>query len=215
MKKIVTLCLVITIIVGASGSITSANTTIPDNLDTDNAIETSEYTHLFTTTRSQNEIDQDFADIKVKHIAELENELNGRGVEYEYYYEYFSSVLKTLSGEAGNQLSGGYQFPTGGGFFHTNSGGPKPTGSISVPLPFPWNFISISFSINLGVNGASGQFYNVPDNTNYFKLWIDKTVQVQPYVVWYRLLDTNDAWQVWSSGSTTVEISCSGYAKKV
>ena len=65
-----------------------------------------------------------------------------------FKYEHFDYQYKTLKGYAGNQLSGGYKFPTGGGFYFSDSGGPNVSGSVSLSLPAPYNFVFFFYPIN-------------------------------------------------------------------
>lgn len=139
-------------------------------------------------------------------------EVEINGPKYHYRSEYLEHEIVTVSGFAGNQLSGGYQFPTGGGFWYSDSGGPSVTGSISLSLPAPFDMLS--FSVNLGKSATSGLFVNAPNTTDYFKLYVVKTVEVSPYVV-YRAPSGTEDWEIDHIGSTRTVLSSSASAVKV
>lgn len=103
----------------------------------------------------------------------------------------------TVSGFAGDQLSGGYRFPTGGGFYHSNSGGPSVGASVSFPTPY----LSVGISVSMGNKSGSGTWVSAPDRTSYWKLYVAKDVEVQPYIVYKK---QNGAWRVWYRGTTQV-----------
>lgn len=76
-----------------------------------------------------------------KVMEQLEGPTLTRDNKERFKYEHFDYQYKTLKGYAGNQLSGGYKFPTGGGFYFSDSGGPNVSGSVSLSLPAPYNFV--------------------------------------------------------------------------
>lgn len=121
------------------------------------------------------------ADIE-KQIKEFEskNKIGTRDDYYKYEYVYEPSEEKNIGGFLGNQAKNGMQFPTGGGFFYSWSGGPV----ISVSVNFPPPFNCITVSANIGEVGFSGKYISAPNNTDYFKLYGEKYIEVTPYTVW-------------------------------
>lgn len=152
-----------------------------------------------------------------KAISEIMAEITkedsvARGPKYHYKTEYAPYVYKTLSGYAGNQLEGGYKFPTGGGFWFTDSGGPSVSGSINVSLPAPYNIISVS--VNLSKKGTSGLWVSVPSSSSHYKLYVSKEIQVRPYVI-YRARVGTENWEVYEGGGVPIVYSIEPSAKKV
>lgn len=146
-------------------------------------------------------------------LAKIENENSvTRGPQYHYKTEYKAYKYTTLSGYAGNQVAGGYKFPTGGGFWFTDSGGPSVSASVSVGLPKPYDMFSVS--INLGQKGSSGLWVSVPSSSYYYKLYISKKMELRPYVT-YRARSGTENWEVWNGGAVPVVYSVSASAKKV
>ena len=96
------------------------------------------------------------------------------------HYDFVDIESKNVSGTgyAGNQPVKGTRFPTGGGFYWSNSGGPTVSPSVS----FGGSIISISMS--LGESRDSGTFANAPDTTNYFKLKAEKVYKVDKTAVY-------------------------------
>lgn len=84
-----------------------------------------------TTTEAERDAAFEEAMRKILNNIEKENSL-ARGPKYHYKTVYKTYKYKTLSGYAGNQVKGGYKFPTGGGFYFTDSGGPTVSGTVSV-----------------------------------------------------------------------------------
>ena len=148
-------------------------------------------------------------------IHNLEN-TNIKGPKYRYKIEYLSKQYKTLGGDAGNQATGGYQFPTGGGFWFTDSGGPSVSGSIYLSLPSPYN--CLSFSINLGQKGVSGLFVSVPDTIHYYKLYVSKRLELTPYIMYRKLVGAqhdSDPWEFDYAGLLKSVYSVSAYARRI
>lgn len=161
-----------------------------------------------TVTTTVAERDRIFAEAMKSIIPE--NEINGP--EYIYGQELLDYEYVTLDGYAGNQVAGGYNFPTGGGFWFTDSGGPEVSGSVNLGLPAPYDLISVS--VNLGKKGTSGLFVDAPNTTDYFKLYITKVMEVRPYIVTRKRAGTDD-WEIYNVGSVNVVYSVSASAKKV
>lgn len=104
--------------------------------------------------------------------------------------DYYTTVVgqkesKTVDGEVGNQLVGGYRFSMGGGFFYSDNGGPEAQISFSATVPIPGLNLPVSVGISLGVRSDTfGMIVNVPDNVNYYKLWVKKDVEITPVGVY-------------------------------
>lgn len=133
----------------------------------------------------------------------------------DYKTEYGTSKIAAAEGFAGGQGSAGNRFPSGGGFWHTDSGGP----SVSVSVSFPKPFQSVSVSINLGVSGTTGTYYNVePDDKNFYKLYVEKEYEVTPYVIYRRTwIDdfTGYQWVKWSEGHAKIHLGTTAWPKIV
>ena len=123
-----------------------------------------------------------------------------KGPRYKYKTVYLNPVYKKVSGYAGNQPEGGTSFPSGGGFYYSDGGGPVVSASVTVSLPYPYNVCS--FSINLGSSvKSSGNFVTVPSTTGYYKLFIVKTMKIVPYKVLRARVGTNN-WEFYNGGSS-------------
>ena len=121
--------------------------------------------------------------IKAKQVA-----LRDAGAGEDVKVEWLSTSYKWTGGYAGNQPPNGTRFQTGGAFFWSDNGGPSASTSISLSLPKPFNAVSVS--INLGNSSSSGVMVNVPDTTNYYKLYIYKKLYIQPFAVYTRNTST-------------------------
>ena len=146
-------------------------------------------------------------------MTNIKNAERTRGPQYQYKTEYLPYQEKTVGGYAGNQLAGGYRFSTGGGFYFSEEGGPEISASVSVALPAPYNFIS--FSVNLGNKASSGIIVDVPNTTDYFKLYVEKDLELRPYVVYKKPVGQDGEWEIERSGVVPVVIRMNPYAKKV
>lgn len=133
----------------------------------------------------------------------------------DYKHEYGPKKIASASGYAGNQsATRGYNFPTGGGFWHSEAGGP--TASISVYFPHP--FEKVAFNVNLGNKGSSGTYVQAPNTTDYFKLYIIKEYEVQPFIVYKRIWVDDFVgyqWVRWGGGSSNIHITTTAYAKEM
>ena len=165
----------------------------------------------FSIKTSVEERDQQFEQAMVQVLSALQEEGGEKGPQYHYRTEYLPYQYKTVGGYAGNQVAGGYCFPTGGGFWYTDSGGPSVSGSITLSFPSPYNFVS--FSVNLGQKSSSGQYVAVPNTTDYFKLYISKVIEVRPYAIYVR--SATQDWTLYMVGAVPITYSISAYAKKV
>ena len=95
--------------------------------------------------------------------------------EYSSYdFVPIATKYATASGYAGNQPSYGTRFPTGGGFYWSNGGGPTVSVSVSFSVPST----PISVGISLGNSSSSAKFVTVPNTVNYFKLKSERTYKV-------------------------------------
>lgn len=143
---------------------------------------------------------------------DIKNNNTLKGPRYKYKTVHLSPIYTNVSGYAGNQLPGGYQFSTGGGFYYSPAGGPTVSGSITVSLPAPFNVCS--FSINLGTTGSFGTRINVPSTTGYYKLYVVQTMKVVPYKVLRARVGTNN-WQFYTGGSGASLYKSDQYAVRV
>ncbi|HHW94921.1 MAG TPA: hypothetical protein GX736_03195 [Mogibacterium sp.] len=161
---------------------------------------------------TEEERDAFFEEAMVDILNNLEKENSLRGPKYHYKTVYKPYKYKTLSGYAGNQVQGGYKFPTGGGFWFTDSGGPTVSGSVNIGLPKPYDFISVS--INLGKKGSSGLWVKAPSNKYYYKLYVSKVMEMRPYIIYRAPAGTNN-WKIYSGGAVPIVYSVTSSAKKV
>lgn len=132
-------------------------------------------------------------------IPDLNVEGDGAIVPFDAWLskvEYGQEKTVFVGGYAGGQPSGGTRFPTGGGFFWSDSGGPITSASVNYSVPFT----NVSLSVYLGNVGTSGSFTNAPNTTDYFKLYITKEYKVKPYIIYRRQYAFQD-WQVYLHGS--------------
>ena len=167
MKKITSLILAMAMVFSLSAQVFALNDDMQDN-------ENSEANMIVITT-SKEERDKQFNDAMAKVMEQLEGPTLTRDNKERFKYEHFDYQYKTLSG--------GYKFPTGGGFYFSDSGGPNVSGSVSLSLPAPYNFVSIS--VGLGNRSTtSGLYVTVPNKTDYFKLYVEKEMEVRPYAIY-------------------------------
>lgn len=178
----------------------------------EDSVECGKAANAITIETSIEERDQYFAQEMAKVVAGLEKGNGERGPKYHYKTVHYPYQYKTVGGYAGNQVSGGYKFPTGGGFWFSDSGGPAVSGSLSLSLPAPYNVVS--FSVNLGRNSSSGSFVAVPTTTHYYKLYTSKVLEVRPYAV-YRAKSGTQNWELDHVGCVSVVYSVTTYAKRV
>lgn len=139
-------------------------------------------------------------------------------------YKHVSGTSKTVpvTGDAGNQPSGGTRFETGGAFFYVDSKGPEVTVSINLVFPTGKGY-SFPLSVTLGIvgpssGGVAGYIVNVPETQGFYKCQVTKTYRVTPYVIYHRSFDEptwSYVWNEWSSGTTVVHISTSLKAVRV
>lgn len=132
----------------------------------------------------------------------------------DYRTEWGQTKTVCAEGYAGNQPAW-FNFPTGGGFWFSDSGGP----SVSVSASFPKPFKNISFSVNLGNKGTSGQYVSLPedyDPEGLYKLWVAKYYEVTPFVVYKRIWDEfeGEKWIEYSGGYSKILTIISSWAKQ-
>ena len=164
-----------------------------------------------TTTEPERDAAFEKAMSEILENMEQKN-LFARGPRYHYKAEYKPYKYKTLSGYAGNQVVGGYKFPTGGGFWFTDSGGPEVKGSVNVGLPAPFNVVSVS--INLSKKGTSGLWVSAPSTSSYYKLYVSKKMELRPYIT-YRAPVGTENWEVYVGGAVQAVYSVTASAKKL
>lgn len=131
----------------------------------------------------------------------------------EYKYKYSDWKTVTRSHLAGNQpASKGYRFPTGGGFYYSNQGGPSVDVSVVIGAPFE----NVDFSISFGnrSSGVTGLFINVPSKKYYYKLAVKKTYRVRSYII-YRRQTSNSRWYKYSGGSQKDLTNQAQWAKRI
>lgn len=193
MKKIVSLFLVFSMCISTSLPVNAAKKN--ENPTDDNIISKQIYIIDEATLNEE----QQRAEEEI--LASLrENEPKTRGqYDYDYKVEWGSSKNVTKGGYPGGQPSGGVKFSKPGGAFSWNpSGGPSVSASVSFSAPYKGGSISIDLGI---AQAGSGLQYvqNVSNYTNYVKLYVNKTMQVKPYVT-YRIHKTTGKKEVWTTG---------------
>lgn len=163
-------------------------------------------------------IPQEIRDADIENqINEALNNLNKMNTlsDRDYYYttEVVETKYKTVGGFAGGQLPGGNRFQTGGGFYWDESGGPSISGSVSFSQPYK----QVDFSVDLGIafdNPTHGKFVSVPNTYQYFKLYIEKTMEIKKVNV-YRQKYTGGTKELWDTMYPVTLYSQNQYAKSV
>lgn len=146
------------------------------------------YTEVYSEEEVENEIDKDIQRILLEKSKASSTENSLFSVPEYDRYDHVKIESKNVSGEgyAGNQPAGGMRFPTGGGFYWSNSGGP----SVSPSISFGNQVVSIG--ISLGNRATSGGYFvTAPNKTNYFKLRTRKTYRVTKTAVYGYYTGTN------------------------
>lgn len=174
--------------------------------------DTQEKVVLYSTT--EEERDRIYEAEIEKIMSDLNKNNQARGPKYHYKSENLPSVDKIVGGLAGNQEERGYRIEVGGSLYYSDSGGPAITGSVALSLPSPYN--RVSFSINLGVRSEGiGMAINVPNGKDFFKIWIDKTVEIRPYIVYRKRSGMDGEWEIDHCGSVPVVVAISATLIKV
>lgn len=129
---------------------------------------------------SQEERDADIQRQVDAKIASLQGQyqlaLSDR--DYTYDTEYVQTKYVTKGGYAGGQPKNGTRFPTGGGFSWSDEGGPAISASVSFSKPFKYVDITIELGV-ASVKDVIGYSVDAPNKTNYFKLYVSKTMEVR------------------------------------
>ena len=158
---------------------------------------------------SEQELNRIFETIGDCYTINQSNITKGR---FEYYNVYGTVQRKVFKGYAGNQPDGVTKFPTSGGFYWSDSGGPEISVSVSfVGIGDYLDFMSVS--VNIGNSSTSGRFVNVPTTTDYYKLFIEKEFDCKPFVTYYK----NSTGEISVKGRNVIKIFIRdvAYAKKV
>lgn len=210
MKKMAKKFLVLTL--SSMMCISSASTVL--------ALEATDYTklsndYMYSYSKTHEEVERELKEQINSQVSEIQKQysLNRAGESVDpanWKTEYGPKKTVTLGGYAGGQVQNGYQFPTGGGFYFSDSGGPSVSVSVNYDIPYT----PVSVSVGLGNSSTSGKFVSVPNKTDYFKLYVSKEVEVQPYITYTRD-SRNSPWKVYYRGKVQSVLSVSAYAKKV
>lgn len=170
---------------------------------------TEEQTYLLHRYAIESTEQRNSTPIKDVNLISTENlQLLRRG-RPTYKNQYGKKVKKTFGGFAGNQPPGGSKFPTGGGFYFSDSGGPSATLRIAFNAPFG----TMSVSVPLGKSSTGGKFVSVPDKTHYFKLYVAKTYDCVPYITWKT--DANGHKSIYYRGVSKIFLSDTQWAQRV
>lgn len=119
----------------------------------------------------------------------------------------------TIDGNAGGQPKGGTRFPSGGGFFWSDKGGPRVSASVSFSEHSP----KVKVSANLGVVGSVGKvspLIKVPNTKDFFQLYVSKTIKVQQINI-YRINRKTGKTTLWLTMYSSTPDSCVLSAHKV
>lgn len=145
-------------------------------------------------------------------LYETNIEIPAKGPQYQYKTEYLPDQIGTAGAYAAGQPSGGvYLTSPGDGMNYTLSGGASATCTIGVSLPAPYNYVS--FSVNIGSYSGSTVTGNIitlgSRPAGYYKLYIEKSYNVSPYVVYRRPSGAahSDEWEIYNVGATYEFIS--------
>lgn len=205
MKKLISIVLSVALLFGLSVPAYAAES-FSDN--------SSVYSKQIITITTKEERDAIHEKAMEEIMSEIiKNDSVARGPQYHYRSDFLPYEYKYLSGFAGNQLRDGYKFPTGGGFYYSDSGGPSVSGSFNVSLPKPYDVVSLS--VNLGVKSDSGgQFVIAPSTTKFYKLYVTKKIEVRPHIT-YRARPGTDDWEFVSAGAVNIPVAAIPEAKEV
>ncbi|MEG0076550.1 hypothetical protein [Anaerorhabdus sp.] len=168
---------------------------------------------IYQSNLSRDEIEESLIkqiDLEVQSLTSKHDENGLLRARPTYETVYGTTQRVDYTGKCGNQnLPGGRQFPTGGGFYFSDQGGP--TLSVSVGFPAPYNLIG--FSVSFGNSSTSGIFVNAPNKVDYFLLYSKMTYDVKPYVVYET--DSFGNKKVYSRNVVKTLYRSSAYAQKV
>lgn len=200
MKKFLSLILTLTLIATMS-AVSFANESQENN-----AVIIMQKTDAEVDAELQQQIDLEIS--KITGQGGISTRGNGGSDPNNWKTEYGTTRYITLGGYAGNQYAGGTRFPTGGGFYFQDYGGPD----VSASVNFGSGFFSGSISVSLGTASSTGKFVTVPSTSYYYKLYVSKVVKAQPYTVYQKV---NGYWQVYYQGYSQSTYSVSAYAARV
>jgi len=122
-------------------------------------------------------------------------------------------TYKTVGGYAGNQPSKGTKFPTGGGFYWSDKGGP----SVSISVGIAGQLFSVGASLGNSSNG-SGKFVTVPSKNYYYKLYVEKKLKIRRYRFYKQVYNNRQKkyeWELVQTGVNYTVNSVKCWAKKV
>lgn len=121
----------------------------------------------------------------------------------DYKTEYSGWKTVSAKGYPGNQPFGGMMFPTGGGFYISDDGGPVISVALNFPgLPAPFQKYSISVSLG-NVSNSGGLYANAPRTDTYYRCVVEREYRVNAYVIYHRSWSEPDwayVWNEWSGG---------------
>lgn len=140
------------------------------------------------------------------------------GPKYSYKTEYLPTQKKTVSNYASNQLSGGvYLSNSGDGIYYVAEGGASVTVGVSVALPKPYNALSFSASVGkVKDNAVSGYVKTLgKQKPGYYKLYLHKTYEVRPFVVYRKPKIGSGGWKIYSADCVAKYVSVRAELKRV
>lgn len=172
MKKILSLIIILTMCFTITAPVMAAN----DN----NIVARSVYT-----------IDEEIRKADIQHqidnyVATLIALDSEKKDQYNWIYttEYGSIKYVTRGGYPGGQPTAGVKFgQPGGSFSWTPEGGHTVDATVSFSAPF--KAVTVSVDFGLAKQGGGLEYTQWVDNyTDHVKLYVDKTMEVQPFVVY-------------------------------
>ena len=179
LKKIITAFLILTLVLTSVPTVAYAADSRPT---TEKPIELAPL-YIDGRNKTPDEINQE---IQAYIDSQINNLPTSSRVRDYYKTLVYPSVERTVDEIVGNQPSKyGYRFPTGGGFFYCEDGGPEATISFSVSLASGKLPIGVSVGVSLGYKADTlGMFVRVPDKEHYYKLAVRKKVEIHPVGVY-------------------------------
>lgn len=171
---------------------------------------------IFQNKMTEKEIEEEHKrqiEDELLRMIESSGEIKPFDVPSDYRIEYGTRKSGRVENFAGNQNTG-VRFPTGGGFYFSDSGGP----SVLLNIGFPEPYSLFSLSVPLGTTSQSGLYVSAPNTTDYFKLSVIKDLSVQPYITYKRSIDPIlgvEKWVVFNKSHNYTHVGTQAYAKKV
>lgn len=149
-----------------------------------------------------------------QYIANLENTgSTTRGGDDSYYLPvHVDTGYATVDGIPDGQPAGGTRFTSGGSFYWNPSGGTKTTASVGVSFG---GVISVSISFGSVTATNIGYALDVPDTTNYYKLYVKKVLQVKKYIIYEYDSVTDEQIGVYGTTYSYSDYNYTLYAVKV